>query len=77
MEGGAEPSSEERPVWIITLKGEEEPIYGYVDEDDWDKTLIPVELDRPWAPEIRHVNPRDIEQQEREWSGARAERLAE
>lgn len=64
----------EREVYVITIEGQDEPVYGFV--DGWDKAPVKVELDTPWEAEPRYklVIPSKATW-EREWSGAREKRL--
>lgn len=73
------PPPPNRPVYEIRIDGEEEPLYGFVDENDWtSKSVVKIELDAPWSAEpcySKAFNPQKATRLE-EWSGGRNDRLA-
>lgn len=73
------PDPNDRTVYEITQQGKQEPIYGFMNLDDWNtKSSIKVELDAPWEPEPRYevVFPSKATWT-REWSGGHETRLAD
>ncbi len=65
-----------QPVYEIRVEGQKEPIYGFVSEEDWKKSLARVTLDMPWAsePDVRNVNP-DKASRQKERPRSRQRRL--
>ncbi len=48
------PYGEGRTVWIVEVRGVDEPIYGFV--DDWDRKVISIEPYKPWKPDKKKLS---------------------